>query len=142
MEQLQFDFSYPEVQRASTMAPVIPIFSKYLEEMICPICKSHIKQSEYLAGEIFDKKVLYLANMVTHYRHNHVKWDKSWRYMQNKNGHSWDYEKAKQDINERAKRQIIRKCSGVLKGMGIGPAHFGLLENRDSKTLTLAHSLL
>jgi hypothetical protein len=119
-----------------------PAYVHYLIDMLCPICKQPVKQSTYLNEVIRDERVKYLANLVTHYRHNHVKWDDSWRYMQKKNGSNWDYNKAKEEFNERAKRQYLRKCYPIFKALGIKADHFRQLQVQDSKTITLAHKLL
>ena len=51
---------------------------KYLEKSICPICHSRVNKSDYL-NEIFgdEPQVEWLANLITHYRHDHItSWDK------------------------------------------------------------------
>lgn len=139
--QMQLLFDVPEVQRAIAVIQKSE-YDHYLEKMICPLCQKEVKQSDYLASVINDRRVLYLANLVTHYRHNHVKWDKGWKYMQRMNGSNWDYNKAKEEHNERAKRQYIRKCYPVFKKMGIRAEHFMELQNQDPKTITLAYRYL
>lgn len=112
----------------------------------CPICKSLIKQSEYLASVIRDPRVLFLANMITHYRHSHISsWNKMWgdggRYYR-RAAKFGDYETEKKKVNERAKRQIIRKCYPVLLQMGITPGHFAQLQNTDPQTMAIANKFL
>jgi len=48
---------------------------------------------------------LWIANMVTHYRHNHIKyWNKCWGYNGKRYREKWFtvYETEKQKVNERA----------------------------------------
>lgn len=115
---------------------------KYMTQRICPICNKHYSSSEYLE-DIFkdDPKALFIANLVTHYRHHHIQsWNRCWGrngdYYRNK----WfgDYEKEKQVVNERAKRQIIRKAQPKLIALGITSETFKKLQNTDEKTIVLA----
>ena len=119
---------------------------KYCEEHRCPICNQLILQSNYLE-EIFreDKKILWLANLVTHYRHHHItSWDKCWET----NGHRYkahwftDYDSEKEKVNERAKRQIIRKGYKVLLENGILVEHFKNLKSTTVETLKVADKFL
>lgn len=108
----------------------------------CPICNTIFKCSDYLS-EIFKEKpkVEWLANMVTHYRHEHTKWDNahgyySKAYNQNK------YDEEKEIRNERAKRQIIRNCKQFLLDNEFKVEDFLMLQNTDSKTIELAQKIL
>lgn len=116
-------------------------YKHYITAMICPLCKRQINQSEFLASVIEDKKVLYLANLITHYRHDHISWDRQWSYMQRKHP-MWDYEECKSQVNERAKRQYIRKAYPLFRSMGITAGHFAQLMNTDDKTLGVANKFL
>jgi hypothetical protein len=117
-----------------------------LKYKICPICSRRVEQSDFL-NEIFkeEPEVNYLAHMVTHYRHNHIdSWNKCWgrhggRYRSNWFG---DYDEEKRKVNERAKRQIIRKGKDILIQLGILPEHFERLQNTETKTIELAKKLL
>jgi hypothetical protein len=117
-----------------------------LQKKVCPICNRKVTESEYL-NEIFEDlpEVNYLAHMVTHYRHNHIEsWNKCWgrggsRYRANWFG---DYDEEKKKVNERAKRQIIRKGKDILQLIGITPKHFEQLQNTEDKTMELAKKLL
>ena len=113
-----------------------------LKEKICPICGEEVTKSEYLE-DIFKEspKVNYLAHMVTHYRHNHIEyWNRCWgpngRYYRS----NWfgDYEEEKKKVNERAKRQIIRKGKETLKRLSIKSTDFKMLQGTEKMTLDLA----
>ncbi|MDD2200417.1 MAG: hypothetical protein PHX84_02090 [Candidatus Shapirobacteria bacterium] len=88
------------------------------DDIICPICGETSQCSDYLKKIFKDEKVLWFANMVTHYQHDHItSWDKCWgkngyRYRQ---GWFGDYDEEKAKVNERAKRQIIRKCENFVE---------------------------
>ncbi len=53
-----------------------------------------------------------------------------------------DYEVAKQEVNERAKRQIIRKATDYLIEHGFLPEHFAALQNTTEETMKLARKKL
>ena len=125
------------------------IFKEIEKEIVsiyCPMCDQYFKSSDFLLDQIKDDKVLWLANMVTHYRHIHIKsWDKCW----GTNGGSYrgnlfgEYDLEKEKINERAKRQIIRKCKEYMNYFSIGIEHIKQLKNNnDAKTLEVAEKLL
>jgi hypothetical protein len=113
---------------------------------ICPICARKVEQSDYL-NQIFkdEPEVNYLAHMVTHYRHNHIEsWNKCWGHNGSRYRRNWfgDYEEEKIKVNERAKRQILRKGLPILKELDIRPGHFEHLQNTEVKTIELAKKLL
>ena len=89
-------------------------------QVFCPLCHVWFAGSHYLSTVFEDERSLWLANMVTHYRHSHIKsWDKMWGryggyYQQAAHYRDEDYEDRKSDINERAKRQIARKSLNFL----------------------------
>lgn len=93
---------------------------KLLQSFYCPLCKTIFSESEHLKKSIDGERRRWFANMITHYRHHHIQ---SWNRMWNKSGgakyqtaaHFGDYDVEKEKINERAKRQIIRKCKEYLK---------------------------
>jgi hypothetical protein len=114
-----------------------------LNEKICPICHRSVNESDYLNHVFRDSpEVNYLAHMVTHYRHDHV------RYWNNRWGNKFyypmkgDYDKEKIIANERGKRQIIRKGYEILRMIGIKPEHFESLQNTDENTMKLANEIL
>lgn len=107
----------------------------------CPLCSAYFSDSHHLRQAIADEKVLWLANMVTHYRHTHVSyWNKCWGGKGDFYRAGWysDYEKEKAKINNSAKRQIIRKCYFFLIEHGITSLHFKQLLTTEPKTLQLA----
>jgi len=119
---------------------------KILIEKICPICGERVNRSDYLE-EIFKEvpKVNYLAHIITHYRHHHItSWNKCWGQGGKYYRGNWfgDYDEEKKKVNNRAKRQIIRKGKDVLKRLSIKSSDFQKLENTDSKTLELAVKIL
>jgi hypothetical protein len=122
------------------------IMEKFISQKICPICHSKVSNSDYLNQQFENEpEVNYLAHLITHYRHNHISsWNKCWGY----NGHhyrqNWfgDYDEEKKKVNERAKRQIIRKGKEILRKIGIKPAHFSRLSNTEEKTMALAEKIL
>ena len=87
-----------------------------------------------------DEKALWLANMVTHYRHDHRAWDRQYSYVSARYGQE-AYDRQKAVINEQAKRQIIRKCYKFLLGNSFTVKHFMKLKS-DEKTLQLAAKYL
>jgi hypothetical protein len=118
----------------------------YITQKICPICSRKVNNSEYLNEVFMDKpEVNYLAHLVTHYRHDHItSWNKCWGRHGASYRSNWfgDYDLEKCKVNERAKRQIIRKCSRILKMIGIKSEHFMELQNTEPKTLELANKVL
>jgi len=119
---------------------------KYLEKSICPICHYQVNKSEYL-NEIFgdEPQVEWIANLITHYRHHHItSWNKCWGYRGNAYRGNWfkDYDNEKAKVNERAKRQIIRKGYPILIKNGITPEHFKILQNTTPETIKVAEKKL
>ena len=110
------------------------------EEFIMEYCQFDI--SSYLYA-IFkeDYKLLWLANMITHYRHVHVNW-----YNRANSNHyylkHYDHDSAKIEQNERAKRQIIRKCSKLLIEHFITSEDFKKLQHSKKQTIELAEKFL
>ena len=111
-----------------------------IRETECLLC-GKIISSSYLNSVLKDDKVYQLACMVMHYRHEHVK------YYNNSVGYvchytNVEYEEFKTLVNERAKRQILRKAKDKLIEKGFGVKHFAELKNTDEKTLALARKIL
>lgn len=117
-----------------------------LDNMVyCPMCDEYFSDSEYLRTVFEDEKQLWLANMVTHYRHNHItSWNKCWGYGGGRYRNKWfgNYDNEKREVNERAKRQILRKCKSYLNANGFTSADFDALKSTDYKTMELAEKLL
>ena len=83
--------------------------------------------------------------MVTHYRHCHItSWNKCWGRGGSRYRSGWfgDYDTQKRIVNERAKRQIIRKCRDFLLLHKISSEHFKNLQGGEEKTFQLAVSQL
>jgi hypothetical protein len=120
--------------------------SKYKQFHLCPLCNRSINRSDYLR-EIFadEPEVEWLANLVTHYRHGHItSWNNCWgRHGSRYRGHWFgDYDEEKAKVNERAKRQLVRKGHKILLLNGITPDHFLRLQNTDPKTMLLVRKYL
>ncbi len=117
------------------------------KQFFCSVCDNYFQESKYLAEHIEDEKVRYVANMVTHMRHTHIK---SWNRMWDKGAgggyqtaaHFGDYDDEKEKVNERQKRNLIRKSKDFLKAHGINSAHFLQLQENDEKTIALAKKVL
>lgn len=118
----------------------------YCEKSKCPICHQKVKKSDYLHQIFADEPIVeWLANLITHYRHDHLtSWNKCWGYNGGFYGRGWfkDYETEKKKVNERAKRQIIRKGLAILIKNGVKPSHFKRLENTSIETLKIAEAKL
>jgi hypothetical protein len=112
----------------------------------CPMCKEWDTLSDYLMKIFKDNpKSLWFANMVTHYRHSHItSWNKCWGYGGKNYRRGWfkDYEDEKSKVNERAKRQILRKCKEFMKFHKFSTDDILILENNSSKTIELANKIL
>lgn len=114
----------------------------FVEKQFCPICKHHFQTSTYLKLKIKDKHVLWLANMVTHYRHSHItSWNKMWGEYGSYYRHGWynhgNYDSMKIKVNEQAKRQILRKCTQYMIDKGFTVDHVKQLQHTDEKTIAL-----
>lgn len=109
---------------------------------ICPICGNEYKFSEYLHTAISDEKTRLIANLITHYRHEHQKsWESQYKYISRycQNSES-EYDKAKSEHNNRAKRQILRKCRKWINDNRITGDHFLQLQDNDTKTIELINN--
>ena len=121
-----------------------PIFyHKYRHRSFyCPICKQRFDTSDYL-GKVFkgNDKAMWLSNMVMHYRHNHiVSWNKYWGWYgraYRKAAHFSDYDTEKAIVNERAKRQIARKCPQYIVDKGIDTSVYSRLQGTTAETITV-----
>jgi predicted amidophosphoribosyltransferase len=109
---------------------------------ICPLCGKEFNFSPYLYTVIPDEKARLIANLITHYRHIHQpSWNQSCHFIAKKYGHD-AYEEAKKDHNNRAKRQIIRKCRAWLDENEIKAEHILMLSDNDEKTVKLIEEKL
>ncbi len=118
-------------------------------KQLCPICNKYFETSEYLNTYFSDDEhVRWLANMVTHYRHVHVtSWDKTWSSEYGNNyRRGWsarkDYDSMKHDVNERAKRQILKKCKNFMIEKGFVIEHVAKLQGTTKQTLDLYTKIL
>ena len=104
---------------------------------ICPICGEEFAFSEYL-NEVFEShQMRLLANLITHYRHSHQSsWNQSCHYISKKYGED-TYLIKKNEHNNRAKRQILRKCKDWLYENQIEAKHFLSLSDNDIGTINL-----
>lgn len=111
----------------------------------CPICKSYFNLSFFLHNEIKDKKTLWFANMVMHYRHSHIEyWDKvagrGGVFHRRTNNKVYHQEKIR--VNEKSKRQIMRKCQDYMIACGMNMDTIkGLIYNSEY-TLQIAELIL
>lgn len=110
-----------------------------------PISGTYQPESEYLSTIFECQKTKWFANMVTRYRHTHIKWwDRCWgrdggRYQGNWFG---DYEEEKAKVNEQAKRQIIRKCRDYLIHHKVPLEALESLQNTEEKTIQLFKKMI
>ena len=74
----------------------------YMTHRICPICNHHFIASDYLVEILADDpKARFIANMVTHYRHNHIAyWNRCWGRNGDYYRKNWfgDYDEEKQTV--------------------------------------------
>ena len=111
------------------------------KKVYCPICGTWFNESDYLRKVIPDEKVLWFANTITHYRHTHItSWNKCWGHNGYRYRNKWfgDYDDEKRKVNERAKRQIIRKAKSFMNSNNISSEHIMALQYNDQKTIDLA----
>ena len=105
----------------------------------CPICDERFDGSDYLKTVFKDERSLWLANMVMHYRHDHISsWNKCWGrygYYYQRAAHFGNYDEEKTKVNERAKRQIVRKCKDYVVSNNINADIFKMLQNTTEETL-------
>ena len=114
-----------------------PLFDGNL--CFCPLCDDWFVGSDYLASVFENPRALWVANMVTHYRHRHVDY-----YNRHVGYASWSgrYDEFKHLVNERAKRQVIRKARHFLREHRIAAEHFAELQGTTEETLALASRML
>lgn len=124
------------------------------EQVWCPGCKKAVSHNGYLRV-LFrdDRPAMHAAMLVTHYRHEHVaSHDRAWsnrRYAKAIPG--YDYDIYKMNVNNRAKRQLIRAIQKhVIAGTYSDTAQpwqelvraFGNLRDTDSMTDELIEKVL
>lgn len=120
-------------------------FKENQEKFYCPMCNRYFESSDYLNKLFENENTKWVSNMVTHYRHNHLtSWNKCWerngRYY--RKGWFKDYETEKAKINERAKRQIIRKCKDFMIANDFNLQELMALKGNTKETLLLFDKLI
>lgn len=104
----------------------------------CPSCDRWVPGSAYLAT-VFPPEAewrrYFLACYTTHARHSHVSYYNRWVGWQSFHR---SYEAFKHEVNERAKRQLIRKSGAALRLWKITAEDFAALQGTTEETLVLA----
>ena len=118
---------------------------RYMTDNLCPICQKHFEPAEYLKGGFADDpKALFIANLVIHYRQEHINWFEAIEGIDAQKKYRWykgdDMERRR--VNESSKRQIIRKATEVLIALGITSETFKALGYTAPMTLELAEKKL
>ncbi|WP_339789218.1 hypothetical protein [uncultured Imperialibacter sp.] len=129
IENLEFFKSLPESDRF----------------LYCPISLHRIQQSEYLSTIFDDPKTLWLANLITHYRHNHISsWNKCWGWNGNYYRQNWfgDYDDEKKIVNERAKRELVRNGHLIFRYMEVTKDHWCNMRDTSPETIKVIDKLL
>jgi hypothetical protein len=76
-----------------------------VKEIYCPLCEDWVFGSDYLFNNIKEIDGIWVANMITHYRHEHRNWDNQWGYI----SRFHNYDDAKLKVNNQIKRVLLRK---------------------------------
>ena len=111
----------------------------------CPICGKYFESSDFLNKELKNENSRWFANMVTHYRHNHIDW---WNNCWGRNGgdyrNGWfcDYDEEKHKVNESSKRQIIRKCKEYILGIDFQKSDLMALQGNEVETINLFDKII
>jgi hypothetical protein len=79
--------------------------------------------------------------MVTHYRHEHMPWDRRWRDIKRNYGEAV-YIRQKRIICDDAKRQIIHRARAFLIAHQITVEHFERMPHTSEATISLARTAL
>ena len=119
--------------------------AKNVYTVYCPVCDVRFEGSEYLKTVFEDDRELWLANMVMHHRHEHItSWNKCWGYggwYYRQAAHFGTYEEEKAKVNERAKREIARKCKEYILKNNVNPSIFNKLQNTTQETLNVVEKI-
>jgi hypothetical protein len=107
-----------------------------MPQIICPVCDMSIKRSDYLKDIFKDDPIcLEAANLVTHYRHAHLKkYDYAWRNRKDsKTGYAkMEHEDFRSEINNQAKKELAE----LLLEKGREKIVYGLLKLADNNAET------
>ena len=103
---------------------------------LCPLCNRWFRGSEYLETVFKEPRPLLLANLITHYRHEHLHYDKNYGFVVHYKGYA-TRDEYRSDINERAKRQYARKCTEWLKANGFTVEDVQKLKGTTPKTVAV-----
>ena len=115
-----------------------------MPQIICPVCNIPIKRSDYLKDIFKDDLITFeAANLVTHYRHAHLKqYDYTWRNRSDaKTGYAqMKHEDFRTEINNRAKIELAT----ALMVAGRANVAVGLLklQDNDEETTLLINNIL
>lgn len=114
-------------------------------KVLCPLCNRWFEGSPYLCSVFTTPQTLWIANLVTHYRHGHItSWNKCWGWGGGYYRSGWfgNYDDEKAKVNERAKRQLIRGGFEMLRRNGVTPEDFQKLQNTTEETIIVARKYL
>ena len=118
---------------------------KGIYTVYCPICNDRFEGSEYLKSVFSDERALWLSNMVMHYRHDHItSWNKNWGnggWYYRQASHFGNYDEEKKKVNERAKRQIARKCNEFIIKNNVDKNVFLSLQNTTEETVKVVDKI-
>lgn len=124
------------------------------QSLSCPLCHDYTNPSLYLWDHFVRKTdtpdlfAYWAAVLVTHYRHEHVRYyDLSWKNWayRDKNPEYRDHDSFKQLVNNRAKRQLlrgVRKTNWPVELKKRLIRGFLRLQHNDEKTIALAQKCL
>jgi preprotein translocase subunit SecE len=142
---MQTLITHNEIQDTGGAKTVLSDALVFMRDNICPICQKHFfPEVTPLVENETDVKAAYFANLVIHYRDEHLNWFKKVKYGGGKELYGW-YKGDRiewQKVTESSKRQVIRKGKDVLIALGITSTTFGAFRYNDLKTIILAERLL
>lgn len=111
----------------------------------CPLCDKYHEINPHLKKVISDEKVLWIANMTTHYRWRHTDWNNRWKDKAAEYPYIYAtkiYKKYKNKEAELNKRKIVRKCFEFLRHHAIDASHFQRSGSKHPMTLRAAVNFL
>lgn len=107
----------------------------------CPVCEGYtIEVSDYLSG-LLSGRLLFFANLITHYRHCHIA---SWDSMRESAGYlkasHYNYKPVRKKANNQIKRAVLKKYHLWFKEKGFTKEDFRL-QNNDEETNEIIEKL-